>query len=563
LTGATIANPGSGYVINQVLDVVGGVYDVVAQVKINSVDGLGGATSMQVWWGGNYWTVPSGSPLTPTGGSGTGFTFNPTWSFNGSPYVNVEMRDVIAPSYPDGSIVKIALSNSQINFNTVAFNSVNDGTPHNGCIIDGTGVTPMYTVDNANWQKPDTSSILPFDDEWTIISTYASGGRDVYPPIPASTIDNGDGTWTVTHMIWGNSDTTFSGFIRPVAIRKFIYDSSTSVAVQESRVTDRLLTSGEAPWAGSSYGGIVHYEGSDPVVTAYHDFPNLFFGPIGGVPFRSTFGTRSVIQQKSVGGAHFNGTQTVIMNSPSGLPSDNGKGTVSFWYNRGVYSGGSFLMCGEPNDNTPLFMKWFYSHHFQMGFKDPTGTKSILYDTPTTGFIPAVGDFNTWCHFIMSWDMNFLTDPRTSGSNPPQMLFLINRQGRSLNRTISGTTKWKLDYTAATSYRFFTQPVTPQLNEFSLPIGNLQGDIAEFWFAPGVFMDVGDPDILSNWVSPDQGGGVFHPARMGTNGELPLLGITPFVYFSSDPNSASFTNNLGYGGAATLTGTLTDSATNP
>jgi hypothetical protein len=141
-------------------------------------------------------------------------------------------------------------------------------------------------------------------------------------------------------------------------------------------------------------------------------------------------------------------------------------------------------------------------------------------------------------------------------------MFIANNFGITLGRTVTGSTHWPIDYTQAGTWRFFGPPITSQIDPvFNLPITGLRGDIAEFWFAPGIFMDVGDPGIRGLFCSPDLGGGVVKPAELGANGELPN-GIVPAFYFSADPDASAFATNRGYAGACTVSGSITD-ATGP
>ena len=69
----TIAGGGSGYVVNDVLSLVGGTYTVQATVTVSSVSG-GVITGFTVSQSGNY-TVPPTNPVSVTGGTGSGATF--------------------------------------------------------------------------------------------------------------------------------------------------------------------------------------------------------------------------------------------------------------------------------------------------------------------------------------------------------------------------------------------------------------------------------------------------------------------------------------------------------
>jgi hypothetical protein len=76
----SIAAAGSGYTVNDVLTVSGGTLNSsAAQLKVLTVNGGGGITSVSVQSTGNYATTPANA-VAVTGGTGTGATFNLTWA---------------------------------------------------------------------------------------------------------------------------------------------------------------------------------------------------------------------------------------------------------------------------------------------------------------------------------------------------------------------------------------------------------------------------------------------------------------------------------------------------
>lgn len=82
LYGAAIAAAGTGYVVGDTLAVVGGIYQIAAEITVGAVNGTGGITAVSISNAGEYSTVPT-SPLSVTGGHGTGAKF--TGTFN-APY---------------------------------------------------------------------------------------------------------------------------------------------------------------------------------------------------------------------------------------------------------------------------------------------------------------------------------------------------------------------------------------------------------------------------------------------------------------------------------------------
>jgi len=86
LWGASLANAGSGYTLNDIITFVGGVvYNDITQYQVTSVNGTGAILTTSIYSGhyGSYWTPPTGT-VSVTGGTGTGATFNNlTWTVYG------------------------------------------------------------------------------------------------------------------------------------------------------------------------------------------------------------------------------------------------------------------------------------------------------------------------------------------------------------------------------------------------------------------------------------------------------------------------------------------------
>lgn len=81
------------------------------------------------------------------------------------------------------------------------------------------------------------------------------------------------------------------------------------------------------------------------------------------------------------------------------------------------------------------------------------------------------------------------------------------------------------------------------------------GDMANFWFAPGQFVDFSNQANRRKFI--DAGG---KPVNLGADGSTPT-GTAPAIFFSGD--AAAFATNAGTGGAFTLTGSLTNASTSP
>lgn len=88
---------------------------------------------------------------------------------------------------------------------------------------------------------------------------------------------------------------------------------------------------------------------------------------------------------------------------------------------------------------------------------------------------------------------------------------------------------------------------------------SILGDIADFWFAPGINLldGVGDIPIATRRKFISAAG---KPVDLGTNGDLPT-GTAPAVFFSG--NASNFATNKGTGGNFTVNGILTDATASP
>lgn len=78
LTVASIVAAGTGYAVNDILDIVGGTNTVVGQLRVTSVGGSGEVTGASVETAGVYSTISPGTRGV-TGGGGTGATFTLTY----------------------------------------------------------------------------------------------------------------------------------------------------------------------------------------------------------------------------------------------------------------------------------------------------------------------------------------------------------------------------------------------------------------------------------------------------------------------------------------------------
>jgi hypothetical protein len=157
--GQTIVNGGSGYAVNDILTVVGGVYNTPAQVKVTSVSATV-ITGLTIQTAGSYQATLTG-PLTLSGGSGTGATFNPSWgtgfsyavfsSITGS-FKTIMDRIEVAHTY--GGAISLVQTWDQAEFTTTLGTAVTAGAVTGYATItppsmDGIWVGKRLSIDPA------------------------------------------------------------------------------------------------------------------------------------------------------------------------------------------------------------------------------------------------------------------------------------------------------------------------------------------------------------------------------------------------------------------------------
>jgi hypothetical protein len=87
----------------------------------------------------------------------------------------------------------------------------------------------------------------------------------------------------------------------------------------------------------------------------------------------------------------------------------------------------------------------------------------------------------------------------------------------------------------------------------------LNGCLAEFWLAPGTYLDLTTAANIALFRGADG-----KPVDLGADGSLPT-GSAPLIYLSCRPGDAAsaFATNRGTGGDFTITGSLDVASTNP
>ena len=145
----------------------------------------------------------------------------------------------------------------------------------------------------------------------------------------------------------------------------------------------------------------------------------------------------------------------------------------------------------------------------------------------------------TWYHMLMSWDMNF--------SSNNKILHLYVNDVDDFASASDFNAAFDINYNVSS-----THGIGARLNGANI----IDGDLAEFWWADGQFLDFSDVNNRRKFI--DASG---KPVDLGANGETPT-GQSPAIFFSG--NAANFATNLGTGGGVAVTGgSLTNASTSP
>jgi hypothetical protein len=132
-TGPTVASGGSGYTVGDVLTLSGGTFSTVARVTVATLSGSSVAT-VTVTSSGTYSALPT-NPVSVTGGTGSGATFNLTWAVqSGFTITNAGSGYVEQPT--------VTFSGGGGGSGAAAFASVGAGT-----VIRSLGTTGAQSID--------------------------------------------------------------------------------------------------------------------------------------------------------------------------------------------------------------------------------------------------------------------------------------------------------------------------------------------------------------------------------------------------------------------------------
>lgn len=170
---------------------------------------------------------------------------------------------------------------------------------------------------------------------------------------------------------------------------------------------------------------------------------------------------------------------------------------------------------------------------------DPTPTAQVTFDTNPDTY----PGFATWVNILWSIQTN-----HGSGAKIGQFYFNDVAPTQAAPTDADGSFSIGWDDGGV-------QGVNVGSAAFPGPSDTFLGDMADFWFAPGQFIDF---SIVGNRRKFITAGGA--PVFLGATGELPT-GTAPAVFFTG--GASSFGTNKGTGGTFATTGTLTNASSHP
>lgn len=247
-----------------------------------------------------------------------------------------------------------------------------------------------------------------------------------------------------------------------------------------------------------------------------------------GVPGSDIYSSSSSTPPPAATAVNFDGATFLARGGQLTGISDSATGILSVWVKSSGLNASALFT--DDTDNFSIF-------------SDASALQWSLFGLSNANKI--FGDWNAgstddgvWHHYLVSWNTNFPAGSRIVN------VYLDDVQDTSSTFTDAGVA-FNVGYSASGDWSlgsdFFGSIIT--------------GDVAEFYFAPGQFLDFTVAANRRKFVSAS-----IHPVSLGSTCATPT-GTAPLACFSG--GHTTFATNKGTGGAFTVTGTLTDASTNP
>ena len=220
LGAATIGAGGTGYYVGDVLSVVGGTVNTAAQVSVTAITTGGVVSGITLKTPGDYTVPPVASPVTCTGGFGTGFTLTPTWSVV---TINVTAGGLGYTTAPTVTISGGVGGSNNVQHAAVASSGSNYTIGDVLTVVGGTSTTAaQLTVSAVNYIGNGVTA------GGIVVST--PGSYTVLPTNPVS-VTGGTGTLATFNLTWQNNTNASA-----TAYVSVVPSGGTSIASYSGRV---------------------------------------------------------------------------------------------------------------------------------------------------------------------------------------------------------------------------------------------------------------------------------------------------------------------------------------
>ncbi|PWJ93532.1 hypothetical protein C8D77_101211 [Mesorhizobium loti] len=235
---------------------------------------------------------------------------------------------------------------------------------------------------------------------------------------------------------------------------------------------------------------------------------------------------------------HFDGSAQLVSSAPLAGISTPSRGILSVWW-KTAETGSDFRFLAT-NAGYNFELDWPFDPNLVaqdmiLNLNDADFTNQFSFFPNTSFLYPLSG----WMNLLIAWDTNFPAG---------QKLFECAVNGALIDHSVltvnDAHDAFDVDYSGIfTAFGNAADGYIPK------------GDVVDFYFAPGQYLDLTDPAKIAKFVEADG-----KPVFLGSDGSIPT-GTAPAIFFSGD--ASSFATNKGTGGAFTPTGSLTNASTSP
>lgn len=492
----TLALPGAGGVrVAYAQDITTGL---VGHWKFDETTGTAAANEVVYGSGGTLEAGMTAAAATTAGKVNTAFNFNgssdyidlndDTQNLSGSMTISAWVKPNSWGVDEGGGVFAEAIMIRKTSSNGFGFG-----------ILDDNGNNALFLFDSTNGQVRSNNNVLQLN-QWQLVSVVISGGT-------ATFYVNGQAAGSAAYTLIGDGTNVWTDIGVDEGLTEYFNGTMDDV-----RMYSRALSAADIAALYSTWPGNIRYN-ADARVPEYHD-------GTGWVPM----GAQAYVPKA----VELNGASDYLVTTAgsSGV-SDSKMATGSFWFRRNGGIGVSQVI--QYHESSSRYVIEIGTDNTIRVYGDnSTGSVQILWLQTT----PAVTDQN-WHHFMYSFD---LSDPM--GTSCTRCHFYLDDVDTT--PAIATYTDDVIDFADVNVY--VGSDTTDYFN----------GDIADFWFDTGTYIDLSNVANRRKFISASGS-----PVDLGSNGEK-VTGSAPDIFLSGD--ATGFATNKGTGGGFTLNGTLADIA---